>query len=103
MTISAGILTEKIIFCAPDGEEIKTAHANIIPITAREQLRNGAEIIQDSYSLKMRYTKGISPSGLIRWRGYIYEILSMNADKQRDEIYLTIVYSAKNDENFRRS
>lgn len=103
MTISAGKLTQKIFFLDKEENEIKKVHANIIPISAREQLRNGAEIIQDTYTTKIRYTANVSASNLIKWNGSIYEILSMTADKENNEILLTMLYSARNAANFKES
>lgn len=103
MTISAGKLTQKIIFLDKEENELKKVHANIIPISAREQLRNGAEIIQDTYTVKTRYTPNVSASNLIKWNGSIYEILSMTADKENNEILLTMLYSARNTANFKES
>lgn len=103
MTIESGKLTQLISFLNKDLSEIKTVHASVLPITAREQIRNGAEIILDSYTIKMRYTSGISPSLLVRWNNCIYDILQMNANKQNNEIYLTIQFSHRNTENFKTS
>ncbi len=94
-------LNERITFLNRDLSEVKTVYANVKAITAREQIRNGAEQITDSYTVKIRYLKDISPSLLLRWRDYIYEIVLLNADRKHNEIYLTIQYSNKNQDNFK--
>lgn len=101
--ISAGRLNQKITFVNKDLSEIKTVHANVLAISSREQLRNGAEVVTDTYTVLIRYTKGISPSLLIKWQNCIYEIIGMNANHEDNSIYLTITYSARNDKNFKES
>ena len=101
MTIESGKLTELITFLNKDLSTVKTVHASVLPITAREQIRNGAEMVLDSYTVKMRYATDISPSLLVSWRSCIYEILQLNANKQQNEIYLTIQFSHRNQDNFK--
>ena len=51
MTIESGRLTELITFLNKDLSTVKTVHASVLPITAREQIRNGAEMVLDSYAV----------------------------------------------------
>lgn len=95
MKISAGELDTKIRLYTPDLSEFCSIYASISPITAREQLKNGLEIINDQYRVKIRYRPLVSCANWLFWNDCYYNILSCEADKRDGYIFLTVTLDAQ--------
>ena len=94
--IEAGRLNERLTLLASDGQtEIATVHADVRPVTAREQLRNGAEIVTDLFTALIRYRQGLSTALKVRYKGYVYNVASITIDPREASAILTLTLDSE--------
>lgn len=101
--INAGKLNTRIKIFNSEGSVVSQCWASVRPISAKEQIRNNVEIVNDLYTVLIRYRPNIDATMYVEYQHALYDIIAINADKQSDEIYLTIQFSNKNEENFKRT
>lgn len=90
--IRAGDLNTRVTLLRPASEITGTgAHnttyteagkrwANVRQITLREQMRSQIELQQDTYTVLMRYQKGLKPGWCLSWGGLRYRVISIEHD-----------------------
>lgn len=91
--IEAGRLSEKITLI--DGTTETTVWADVRPVTAREQLRNGAEIVTDLFTALIRYRQGLSTAIKVRYKSYTYNVASITVDPATASAILTLTLDSE--------
>lgn len=90
--IAAGKLDTRITLLRPSRSVIsgqnrttytdyKTVWANVRQITFRESMAAQVQLQNETYTIIIRYTPGITPDWAVRMKGLRYRVLTVNADK----------------------
>lgn len=95
MKISAGELDRRIKLYTADLSSFTSIYAYISPITAREQLQNGLEVINDEYRIKIRYRANVSCANYLYFDDCYYNIIACEANKRDGYIFLTVSLDAQ--------
>lgn len=61
--------------------DYKTVWANTRQITFRESMAAQVQLQNETYTIIIRYTPGITPDWAVRMKGLRYRVLTVNADK----------------------
>lgn len=95
--IKAGTLSKRIAIADAETAEICKVWADVREVTARENMRNGAEFDAVSYTVRIRWREGMSTANKIRYRAAWWDILSMTEDADRTSLVFALGYSALNE------
>lgn len=97
MLIRAGDLSERIELLAPSGTSVRLC-ASVRPISTREYIKNGAEIISETFTIMIRYRPGVSCANSVLWHGRYYNIINMEANAGLGYIILTVTLDPQRSE-----
>ena len=74
--------------------------ADVRAITAREQIRNGLEIQDQTYTIRCRYFSGLNTSNCrIKFNNAWYLITSIQINRRERELIVSVSYDARLNKN----
>ena len=83
-----------------DFDVIRGCWADVRSITAREQIRNGLEIQDQTYTIRCRHFKGLNTSTCrVKFNDSWYMITSIQSNRQEQELIISVAYDARLNKN----